>query len=100
MKMIYFVMLMFFCSSVKAQKYEYKFRIDNINNLSGAKMVTDLLRNVFIVYPNFNDSTDYFEFRSDFYMSESDLGAYLSEDGYSLLYFNRIETNAIKEEKE
>ena len=98
-KIIILILIMFSCVFANAQKYDYKFKIENVSSLPEAKMVTDFLRSIFNVYPNFNDSTDYFEFKSDFYINESGLKGYLNEEGYNLLYFNRLEPKAIKEEE-
>lgn len=98
-KTIIFTVLMFFCIFLKAQKNDYKFKIENIQSLPEAKNATDFLRSIFNVYPTFNDSTDCFEFKSDFYINESGLKGYLNEEGYKLLYFSRIEQKAIKEEE-
>jgi hypothetical protein len=99
MKKILTILMIMMSITLFAQKYEYKIKLKDVTNMGEAKMVTDYLRSIFNVYPTFNDSTDFFEFKSDFYINKSGFEGYMTEEGYAVLFFDKKELIGIKEEE-
>ena len=46
-KIVILIALIFSCVFVNAQKYDYRFKLENVENLAEAKMATDFLRSIF-----------------------------------------------------
>ncbi len=82
-----------------SQSYNYKIKLDGVADPASAKYATDPIRELFKVYPTFNDSTDFFEFNSNVQVGLFEFGDYISAYGYSMIFFYREELLAKEEEK-
>jgi len=99
MKSIITIFCLFFSFLIQAQKFEYKIKIKEINNLPEANSITDYMKDIFKTYPIFNDSTDYFEFKSDMNINKRGFEYYMIDEGKILLFFTRTDLTALKEEQ-
>lgn len=101
MKKILIISILILTLKSFSQDFTYKIKIQNISNLSEAKMITDHLRNLFKCYPTFNDSLDTFIFTSRENISQSTLNITLSQNGYIIQKYDRFirQEIIIKEEE-
>lgn len=88
------------CAVSKGQtKYQYHIKLQNVTNIAEAKMVTDVLRNYYKVYPLFNDASDSFHIISEVNISHGAFNQIATANGLVVLEYKVIK-DIIKEEKE
>lgn len=87
MKIFYVIICLIGTNLAFSQDYHYKFSLNGVVDLATAKEITDPLREKFICYPSFNDSSDFFEFNSINEITLNDLQLYLLPYGYTILFF-------------
>lgn len=88
------------CSSALfgQQRNHYRFQLQGVTDVGGAKMVTDILRPVFntteepyAVFPSFNDQLDLFDFVGDLLVTKEQLDAALAPHGLVLINFSNTD---------
>lgn len=87
--------------NINAQsRYHYIIKIKDVNDLPSAKESTDWLRSIAKVYPTFNDTTNNFDFYSTENLTYVDVVTKAVENGYTVLYFNKINAVVVVYRKE
>lgn len=92
MKKILFLLLMFFLFvkvGFSQNRFHYLIKIEGVTDLVAAKESAEWLRNIFEVYPTFNDTTDCFDFYSSTLIDSTKLSNKGIESGYEVNYFYR-----------
>lgn len=91
MKKLLLILVFIFSSIVgfTQSRFHYVIKIEGITNLASAKESMEWLRNIFEVYPTFNDTTDCFNFYSSTLIDSTKLSNKGLENGYEVKYFYR-----------